>query len=38
MKKYPVQMLKVAGHLRQPPAKFENPAELKNLGAQLQIL
>ena len=25
-KKYPAQMLKVAGDLRRPPAKFENPA------------
>ena len=24
-KKYPAQMLKVAGDLRRPPAKFENP-------------
>ena len=31
-------MLKVAGHLRQPLAKFENPAQLKNLGSQLQTL
>ena len=26
-KKYPAQMLKVAGDLRRPPAKFENPAQ-----------
>ena len=25
MKKYPAQLLKVAGDLRRPPAKFENP-------------
>ena len=27
-KKYPAQMLKVAGDLRRPPAKFENPVTL----------
>ena len=24
---YPAQMLEVAGDLRQPPAKFDNPAD-----------
>ena len=35
MKKYLAQMLKVAGDLRRPPAKFENPGNLnKNSNAR----
>ena len=30
-KKYPAQMLEVAGHLRRAPAKFENPGLSKVL-------